>query len=39
MSRRGWFSGLMLLLGLVFLYVPIASMIVYSFNASRLVSV
>lgn len=39
MSRRGWFSGLMLLLGLVFLYVPIASMIVYSFNASRLVTV
>ena len=39
MSRRGWFSGVMLALGLVFLYVPIASMIVYSFNASRLVTV
>ncbi len=39
MTRRGWFSGVMLVLGLVFLYVPIASMVVYSFNASRLVTV
>lgn len=38
-GRRGWFSGAMLVLGLIFLYVPIASMIVYSFNASRLVTV
>ena len=29
----------MLVLGLVFLYVPILSMIVFSFNASRLVTV
>ncbi len=36
---RGWFPRTMLVLGLVFLYVPIVSMIVYSFNASRLVTV
>ena len=37
--RRGLFSRGALLLGLVFLYVPIISMIVFSFNNSRLVTV
>ena len=39
MSRRGVFSRTALVLGLVFLYVPIVSMVVYSFNNSRLVTV
>ena len=39
MSSRGLFTRCMLALGLVFLYVPIASMIVFSFNNSRLVTV
>jgi putrescine transport system permease protein len=38
-ARRGLFSRTALVLGLVFLYVPILSMIVYSFNNSRLVTV
>jgi putrescine transport system permease protein len=38
-SRRGLFSRTALVLGLVFLYVPILSLIVYSFNNSRLVTV
>jgi putrescine transport system permease protein len=38
-SKRGLFSRTALFLGLVFLYVPILSMIVYSFNNSRLVTV
>lgn len=37
--KRGLFSRTALVLGLVFLYVPILSMIVYSFNNSRLVTV
>ena len=39
MKGRGVFSRTALVLGLVFLYVPILSMIVYSFNNSRLVTV
>jgi putrescine transport system permease protein len=39
MSSRGLFARVMLVLGLVFLYVPIASMMVFSFNNSRLVTV
>ena len=39
MSSRGLFARSMLVLGLVFLYVPIASMMVFSFNNSRLVTV
>jgi putrescine transport system permease protein len=39
MRGRGLFSRTALVLGLVFLYVPILSMIVYSFNNSRLVTV
>jgi putrescine transport system permease protein len=38
-SSRGWFARVALVLGLVFLYVPIVSMIVFSFNNSRLVTV
>jgi putrescine transport system permease protein len=38
-SSRGVFARSMLVLGLVFLYVPIASMMVFSFNNSRLVTV
>ena len=39
MSSRGLFARVALVLGLVFLYVPIVSMIVFSFNNSRLVTV
>ena len=39
MRGRGVFSRMALVLGLVFLYVPILSLIVYSFNNSRLVTV
>jgi putrescine transport system permease protein len=39
MKNRGWFRGLALFLGFGFLYVPILSMIVFSFNNSRLVTV
>jgi len=39
MSKTGIFSRTALVLGLVFLYVPILSLIVYSFNNSRLVTV
>jgi putrescine transport system permease protein len=39
MRNRGWFRNAMLALGLAFLYVPILSMIVFSFNNSRLVTV
>jgi putrescine transport system permease protein len=38
-SSRGLLSRTMLVLGLVFLYVPIVSMMVFSFNNSRLVTV
>jgi putrescine transport system permease protein len=39
MKSRGLFTRVALLLGLVFLYAPIVSMIVFSFNNSRLVTV
>ena len=39
MRSRGLFSRTLLVLGLVFLYVPILSMVVFSFNNSRLVTV
>jgi len=39
MSSRGLFSRSGLVLGLIFLYVPILSMVVFSFNNSRLVTV
>ena len=38
-SRRPAFSTIMLILGLVFLYLPMFILVVYSFNASRLVTV
>lgn len=39
MNNRGWFRNGMLGLGLAFLYIPILSMIFFSFNNSRLVTV
>jgi putrescine transport system permease protein len=39
MKSSGLFSRTALVLGLVFLYVPILSMVVFSFNNSRLVTV
>lgn len=39
MKTRGYFSKTMLGVGLAFLYVPILSMVIYSFNNSRLVTV
>lgn len=39
MKARGFFSRTLLVFGLVFLYVPILSMVVFSFNNSRLVTV
>jgi putrescine transport system permease protein len=39
MRSRGLFSRTLLVFGLVFLYVPILSMVVFSFNNSRLVTV
>ena len=38
-TSKGVFSRTALVFGLVFLYVPILSMIVFSFNNSRLVTV
>lgn len=39
MNSRGWFRNGALALGLAFLYVPILSMMVFSFNNSRMVTV
>jgi putrescine transport system permease protein len=39
MKMQGYFSRTMLGLGFLFLYVPIVSMVIYSFNDSRLVTV
>lgn len=39
MNNRGWFRNGMLGLGLAFLYIPILSMMVFSLNNSRLVTV
>ena len=36
---RSWFRVLALVLGFAFLYIPIVSLVVYSFNESRLVTV
>jgi putrescine transport system permease protein len=38
-NKQTWFRRLTLLFGFAFLYVPILSMVVYSFNNSRLVTV
>lgn len=39
MKTRGWFRNGALALGLAFLYIPILSMMVFSFNNSRMVTV
>src|SRR6266571_1925875 len=39
MRRASWFNVGSLALGLAFLYLPIAILVIYSFNASRLVTV
>ena len=37
--RRFSFSSMMLFFGLMFIYVPMIVLVIYSFNASRLVTV
>jgi len=39
MRRTSWFSVTAIALGLAFLYLPIAILVIYSFNASQLVTV
>ena len=39
MNRRWSFSSLMLVAGLLFIYLPMVILVIYSFNASRLVTV
>jgi len=39
MSKRPGFSTVMLWLGLAFIYIPMLILVIYSFNASRLVTV
>ncbi|MFY0990859.1 ABC transporter permease subunit [Halomonas sp. C05BenzN] len=39
MTRRPSFPTLMLILGLLFLYLPMVILVIYSFNSSRLVTV
>jgi putrescine transport system permease protein len=39
MNRRGWFVPMAALLGFIFLYAPIISLVVFSFNESKLVTV
>ena len=39
MRKASWFNVGSLALGLAFLYLPIAILVIYSFNASRLVTV
>jgi putrescine transport system permease protein len=39
MRRASWFNVASVALGLAFLYLPIAVLVIYSFNASRLVTV
>ncbi|MDB5541114.1 MAG: spermidine/putrescine transporter permease [Devosia sp.] len=39
MKRRGWFLPLAATLGFAFLYLPIVSLVVFSFNENRLVTV
>ena len=38
-GSRSWFLKVCLALGFAFLYVPIVSLIVFSFNSSKLVTV
>ena len=37
--KRFGFSNLMLILGLLFIYLPMLILVIYSFNASKLVTV
>ena len=39
MRRMSWFNISAVALGLAFLYLPIVILVIYSFNASRLVTV
>lgn len=39
MHRQSWFILLVLTLGFIFLYAPIVSLVIFSFNASKLVTV
>jgi putrescine transport system permease protein len=39
MGKRGWFLPVMAVLGFAFLYLPIISLIVFSFNENKLVTV
>jgi putrescine transport system permease protein len=39
MRRASWFNVVSIALGLAFLYLPITILVIYSFNASRLVTV
>src|SRR5215468_6006360 len=39
MRRASWFNVASVALGLAFLYLPIVILVIYSFNASRLVTV
>lgn len=39
MQRQSWFILLVLMLGFVFLYAPIVSLIIFSFNENKLVTV
>ena len=38
MRRASWFNVASVALGLAFLYLPIAILVIYSFNASRIVT-
>ena len=39
MNGRSWFRSISLTLGFAFLYIPVVSLVVYSFNKSKLVTV
>src|ERR1700704_6411376 len=39
MRKASWFNVVSVALGLAFLYLPIAILVIYSFNSSRLVTV
>src|SRR5437588_9121190 len=39
MRKASWFNVVSVALGLAFLYLPIAILMIYSFNASRLVTI
>ena len=39
MRKASWFNVVSVALGLAFLYLPIVILVIYSFNASRLVTV